>query len=70
MFFEIHCHDLSQGGISFFLPRPPLFENAVIGLGKQPTMAYFRIKLIHYREYVGEKKQYLVGCQFVERVRI
>jgi hypothetical protein len=68
MFCEVRCHDLSQGGISFFLPRPPTFETAVIGLGKPPTVSYYVVKLIHFREYGEEKERYLVGCQFISRV--
>jgi len=70
MFVEVRCHDLSQGGISFFLPRPPTFESAVMGLGKQSNIAYYLVKLIHFHEHIGATKQYLIGCQFLERVRI
>jgi hypothetical protein len=70
MFCEVRCHDLSQGGISFFLPRPPTFEFAVIGLGKRPNVTYLLIRLTHCREHVEEKKRYLVGCRFLQRVTI
>ncbi len=70
MFCEVRCHDLSQGGISFFLPRPPAFEFAVIGLGRRPNIKYLLIRLTHCQEQVGEKKQYLVGCRFLQRVEI
>ena len=70
MFCEVRCFDLAQGGISFFLPRPPVFEFAVIGLGKRPDITYLLIRLVHCREYVDGKKQYLVGCRFLQRVTI
>jgi hypothetical protein len=71
MFFEIHCHDLAQTGISFFLSRPPVFELAVIGLGKQPNVNYFLVRVVHCREYADDpKKKYLVGCCFLQRVSI
>jgi hypothetical protein len=70
MFCEVRCHDLSQGGISFFLPRPPAFEFAVIGLGKRPKITYLLIRLTHCREHIDVKKQYLVGCRFLQRVEI
>jgi|SRR5580658_1754844 hypothetical protein len=70
MFFEVRCHDLSQGGISFFLPRPPASEFAVIGLGKKPNLVYYMVQMTNCNEFPGEKKQYLVGCRFVQRVTI
>jgi hypothetical protein len=71
MFCEVRCHDLSQGGVSFFLPRPPVFEFAVIGLGKRPNISYLLIRVTHCREYyVDVKKLYLVGCRFLERVAL
>jgi len=70
MFCEVRCHDLSQSGVSFFLPRPATFEQAVIGLGKQPNITYLLVRLTHCKEHAGEKKQYLVGCQFLNRVTI
>ena len=70
MFCEVRCHDLSQGGVSFFLPRPPTFEFAVIGLGKRPNISYFLIRLTHFREHIDVEKQYLVGGNFIQRVKI
>lgn len=69
MFCEVRCHDISCGGISFFLARPPAFRFAVIGLGKSPNLNYFLIRAIHCVEYTGEKKEYLVGCCFLQRVK-
>jgi hypothetical protein len=70
MFREIRCHDLSQGGVSFFLPRPPQFHFAVIGLGKQPDITYLLVRILYSKEYTGGRKEYLVGCCFVQRVTI
>ncbi len=70
MFCEVRCFDLAQGGVSFLLPRPPAFEFAVIGLGKRPDLTYVLVRMVHFREYNNEKKQYLVGCRFLQRVTI
>jgi len=70
IFRAVRCHDISKGGVSFFLPRPPAFELAVIEVGKQPIIDYLLMQLVHYGEQVDAEKLYLVGCQFVERVTI
>ncbi len=70
MFREVRCHNISKGGVSFFLPRPPVFELAVIEVGNRPITEYHLIQLVHYVEHVDAKKQYLVGCRFVKQVTI
>ena len=70
MFAEVRCHDLSQGGISFFMPRPPKFQLAVFGLGKRPNLTYLLAQVVYCKEHVTAKREYLVGCSFIRRVTI
>ena len=70
MFHEVRCHDLAQGGISFFLPRPPQFHHAVIGLGKEPKISYVLVRILRCTEHAGARKEYLVGACFLQRILI
>ena len=70
MFREVRCHDISTGGISFFLPHPPDFEYAVVGLGTPPEVTYLTVRVMHHSPYAGATKGYLIGCRFLGRVPI
>ena len=69
MFQYVRCHDLSTGGVSFFLLEPPTFEFAVIGLGVAPQFQYFVIQKAYCRRCDSMERQYLVGCQFLQRIK-
>ena len=69
MFQHVRCRDLFTGGVSFFLPEPPNFEFAVIGLGAVPKLQYFVLRKLYCRRCDLLNRQYLVGCQFLERIR-
>ncbi len=70
MFKEIRCHDISQGGVSFFLPRPPEFDFAVVGLGKGSDLTYFLFRVTYCKENSEAKNGCLVGGRFLRRVTI
>ena len=69
MFKYVRCHDLSTGGVSFLLQGLPKFEFAVIGLGPAEQRKFFVIRVIYRREFKPGTNDYLVGCEFVERIR-
>jgi len=46
-FFQVRCHDLSEGGFSFFLPRPPEFTSLVAAFGSPPEMIYVGADVSH-----------------------
>ena len=69
MFQQVRCHDLSTGGVSFLLPAPPTFEFAVIGLGVAPQFQYFVVQKVYCRRSDSTEGQYLVGCQFLQRIK-
>lgn len=69
-FFEVQCNDISAGGISFFLDKPPAFEHLVVALGREPALSYFAADVARVASIDrGGAKSYLVGCRFTGRKR-
>jgi hypothetical protein len=66
MFLEVRCHDISTGGLSFFVPVPPNFKFAIVALGRSPNVIYMLVRVMHCTPYDGMRKRYLVGCLFLE----
>lgn len=56
--------DISEGGISFFLPNPPTHELYVVVLGQAPNFIYMKARVVR----VANKHMYLVGCRFMGRM--
>ncbi len=46
-FFEVHCHDLTSSGFSFFLPSKPNFDFLVAAFGVPPSVIYLDAKVLH-----------------------
>ena len=69
MFHEVLCHEISTTGISFFLPRPPGFEAAVITLGKSLDKISMLIRVVHCTEQDDTGRQrFVVGGEFERRI--
>lgn len=70
-FVEVQCGDLSAGGFSMWLNYLPDFRELVLALGKPPSVAHIRARIVHTREVLrGNGRWYQVGCQFLERVSL
>jgi GAF domain-containing protein len=70
-FFEVECHDISSGGFSFFLERPPQFERLVAAIGQDRTLNHLIAKVVRVAEVRRNGgAAYLVGCRFVKRVQL
>lgn len=70
-FFEVECHDISAGGISFFLSEQPDFSNLIVALGVPPFESFFAARVV--RVVVSDRDgsiRYLVGCRFTGRVHM
>jgi hypothetical protein len=63
----VRCRDLSTGGIALLLPERPLFEFAVVALGKPPRTIYVMVRVVHYKPVSGG---FHVGCAFVRKVNL
>jgi len=70
-YFNVECNDISQGGISFYLKRPPGCEQFAIMLGQKPSLTTLVGRVVYSRvvDHNGEKV-YLVGCQFIDRLEV
>jgi PAS domain S-box-containing protein len=69
-FFRVHCKDISEGGIAFFMDRLPDFEDLVMALGHPPKLTHITARVVRVAgvEHNG-RHRYLVGCRFTGRLR-
>jgi len=65
-FYLVQCRDISQSGISFWLPTHPTFRYAVLELGSSPV--YWAITVV--RAMQQDDGRYVVGCRFMRRVEL
>ena len=66
---RVRCHDISGEGISFFWPVEPPFERVLIMLGSAAAPTIMLAKVAHFRPVsMHAKQQFLVGCQFLQRL--
>ena len=68
MFQPVRCHDISLGGISFFLAGPPKTEHCTLVLGRPPALIYVRAQILHSEPTEDSPDTWIIGCQFVERL--
>ena len=67
-FHQARCQDISPTGFSFHAWDRPDFERVVVALGTVPFV-FFIAEVVHVREiHNNGTPQYLIGCQFVERI--
>lgn len=69
-FWTVRCRDLSRGGVSFYSPIKPSASSLVISLSSMRSLNLLLACRVVYCAYVGDQgqPQYLVGCEFVERL--
>ncbi len=68
-YFNVECNDISKGGISFYLKRPPGCEQFAVVLGQKPKITILAARVVYSKEVKHNKQQmYLVGCQFIDRL--
>jgi hypothetical protein len=69
-YLDVECNDISRGGISFYLRRPPACKYFAVSLGQKNQTTTVIAKVAYSREVkVNGQKLYLVGCKFVDKVR-
>jgi hypothetical protein len=69
-YFNVECNDISKGGVSFYLKRPPGCEQFAIMLGQKPMVTILVARVVYSREVDHDGHQmYLVGCQFIDRLQ-
>ena len=68
-FQPVQCNDISPGGCSFFLDRPPEWEYVVVGLGSPPELMYFHARVRNVSTVTeGNRTWIRVGCEFTARL--
>lgn len=69
-FTSVECHDISTGGIAFYWPEVPNFRKAIFGLGDPERLTCVAVQVVRHAPRADEPGQFLVGCEFVERVAL
>jgi hypothetical protein len=70
-FIEVHCLDISPGGIALLMKLPPSTDELVIRLGQDESQTFMLAKVVRVQKNEsGDQRGYRVGCQFVERVTL
>jgi hypothetical protein len=68
-YFNVECNDISRGGISFYLKRPPGCKYFAIVLGQGPSSTIMFGRVVNSKEVNHDNhRMYLVGCQFIDRL--
>ena len=68
MFRPVLCQDISPSGISFYLSGPPAADHCTIVLGRKPMLIFVKAKVVHYGPYLGPKREWVIGCEFLGKV--
>jgi len=63
---RVDCHDLSEGGFSFFLDSQPDFDSLAACLGRPPATIRVQARVVYAKP--TEDDRYLVGCRFVKQL--
>ena len=70
-FFDVECWDISACGFSFFMDQLPKFETLVAALGCPPALSHFSARVMRVaRMTQSGKTRYLIGCDFIDRMRL
>jgi len=67
-FFEVHCCDLSERGISFQWRTRPQYRFVIVELKLPGKCIYIASRVVHTTRV--DAHTFRVGCQFVERMEI
>lgn len=70
LFWIIQCRDLSRGGVGFYSPIKPSTQNLVVSLGVVGGVScVIACRVVHCSQvYTQGASQYLVGCEFLQRL--
>ncbi len=70
-FREVRCQDISTGGIAFYWPTEPDFDDLVIQLGtrRSPTFVTAQVRYLDALRPGEPTGEFLIGCQFTGRVQ-
>jgi hypothetical protein len=69
MFRQVRCHDISQRGISFLWPMAADFQYVIVKLSPMMNPVYLVAEVNRSEPVAGLKDEFLVCCQFLNRVK-
>jgi hypothetical protein len=67
-FCPIRCCDLSAGGFSFLLPKPPSFRRLVVALGTPSGILYLDAEVAHCSLHPRPTGDFVIGCRFLRKL--
>jgi hypothetical protein len=67
-FSPIRCRNISRGGISFYWPRTPDFEDVLVVLGPRAEAIFVTARVAWFKRVEGSDTMFLVGCQFLQKL--
>lgn len=68
-FRPVDCHDISCGGLSYYLNQPPLVNDIVLALTIRGEVKYLSAHIVRTTATLTtDGLKYLVGCRFVGRL--
>lgn len=65
-FQAVQCHDLSNGGLSFFAAEMPPSNFLCVALGTPPQLTYLRAEVRYIKRLSASR--FHIGCKFLNRV--
>ncbi len=68
MLQPVRCHDISLGGISFYLAGPPMSEHCTFLLGRPPGLLFVKARVVHSEPAENSPDTWIIGCEFVEKM--
>jgi hypothetical protein len=69
MLQAVRCHDISMGGISFFVSQPPRHAHCTLVLGRAPKLMFVRARIAHYEPTGPELQEWKIGCMFLQKLK-
>lgn len=68
-FVPVACRDISQRGISFFIPDLPASDDLIVTIGRPPDLIFIKVEVVNTRPSCLEGVVgYTVGCAFQARL--
>jgi hypothetical protein len=68
-FQPVVCHDISCGGLSYYLNQPPIVKDVVLALSIRGQVKYLTAHILRTIVTLNDGGlKYLIGCRFIGRL--
>lgn len=68
MLQAVQCHDISMGGMSFYLAHPPSAKYFTVLLGRPPDLIPVKARVVHTKLLGAPSREWKIGGQFLEKL--